>query len=369
MSEGSGPKRLPVWLFWSLATVVLWGTWGLVSKIASDGVDAYVNQLLFTAGILPLLVFVGWTVRKSGAADNREGRGAGVFWAFLTGILGGAGNMAYYAEVYLRSGSWGLLGLAILGGVLLVRRLGAGSFPVLSGLFYWVVLSRMPLHWERWSLPMLVTTVLLSGIGLGALFDLLARRGRKAAWGWIPLVACSALVLGGQVFWVERKLVTLGTTDTRLAGRAALERLGIDTSNALVSQYSPLAPSWKPGFDFVAAADDTQEMKGRRYAVSSSNMFDRYLAEPERYPREARFYRDLFRRREVLRLDPTVIPFDTGTALDAALACQAMPLLRWWRTHRGTTLSGPVIRVFDLSDAPAGGLGPAAATAVRRSGG
>jgi transporter family protein len=96
MSEGSGPKRLPVWLFWSLATVVLWGTWGLVSKIASDGVDAYVNQLLFTAGILPLLVFVGWTVRKSGAADNREGRGAGVFWAFLTGILGGAGNMAYF---------------------------------------------------------------------------------------------------------------------------------------------------------------------------------------------------------------------------------------------------------------------------------
>jgi len=96
MSEESRPKRLPVWLFWSLATVVLWGTWGLVSKIASDGVDAYVNQLLFTAGILPLLVFVAWTVRKHGAADKREGRRVGVLWAFLTGILGGAGNMAYF---------------------------------------------------------------------------------------------------------------------------------------------------------------------------------------------------------------------------------------------------------------------------------
>lgn len=96
MSEKVGLRRLPAWLFWSLATIVLWGTWGLVSKIASAGMDAYVNQLLYTAGLAPLMIFVAWSVHRRRAQEKRGGRAAGVFWAFLTGILGGVGNIAFF---------------------------------------------------------------------------------------------------------------------------------------------------------------------------------------------------------------------------------------------------------------------------------
>lgn len=96
-------KKLPAWLLWSLATIALWGTWGLVSKIASDGVDAYVNQLLYTAGLAPLLIFVAWTVHQRGAQEGREGRRAGISWAFLTGILGGVGNIAFF-EALVKGG-------------------------------------------------------------------------------------------------------------------------------------------------------------------------------------------------------------------------------------------------------------------------
>jgi transporter family protein len=89
-------KKLPAWLLWSIVTIVLWGTWGLVSKVASEGVDAYVNQLLYTVGLAPLMVFVGWTVHKRNSEEKRERRAAGVFWAFLTGILGGIGNLAFF---------------------------------------------------------------------------------------------------------------------------------------------------------------------------------------------------------------------------------------------------------------------------------
>jgi transporter family protein len=103
MSEKSQSRRLPLWLFWSLVTVVMWGTWGLVSKIASAGVNAYMNQLLFTVGIAPLLVFVSWKVSLSVSGEKCAGRGRGVFWAFLTGILGGVGNMAYF-EAMVKGG-------------------------------------------------------------------------------------------------------------------------------------------------------------------------------------------------------------------------------------------------------------------------
>ncbi len=102
-------KRLfPLWLLWSVATIVLWGAWGLVSKIASDGVDVYVNQLLYTAGLTPLMVFVAWNVWKHSrnewnSVESKAARRKGTFWAFLTGILGGLGNLAFF-EALIKGG-------------------------------------------------------------------------------------------------------------------------------------------------------------------------------------------------------------------------------------------------------------------------
>lgn len=58
--------------------------------------DAYVNQLLYTAGLAPLLVFVAFAVHRRESGRSRSGRAAGVFWAFLTGILGGIGNIFFF---------------------------------------------------------------------------------------------------------------------------------------------------------------------------------------------------------------------------------------------------------------------------------
>src|ERR1700759_3665652 len=89
-------RKMPRGLLWSLVTIVLWGVWGLVSKVASGGMDAYVNQLLYTAGLAPLMVFVAWTVYRHRAQEKRENRSMGVFWAFLTGIMGGLGNIFFF---------------------------------------------------------------------------------------------------------------------------------------------------------------------------------------------------------------------------------------------------------------------------------
>jgi len=103
MTTPTKSRRPAAWLLWSLATILLWGTWGLVSKVASDGLDAYVNQLLYTVGLAPLMVFVGWTVWKHSPKENPAARKRGVFWAFLTGLLGGLGNLAFF-EALVKGG-------------------------------------------------------------------------------------------------------------------------------------------------------------------------------------------------------------------------------------------------------------------------
>ncbi len=83
---------MPRWLVYSLFTIVCWGAWGAVSKVASDGVDANTNQVFFTVGLLPLIIFAWRSQRAPGGPKRR----AGIAWAFLTGILGGTGNMAFF---------------------------------------------------------------------------------------------------------------------------------------------------------------------------------------------------------------------------------------------------------------------------------
>jgi transporter family protein len=81
------------WLAYSLLTIVLWGAWGVVSKLASAGVDANTNQIYFTVGLLPLMVFLFRAQRRDA---GRQQLRAGIGWAFLTGLLGGAGNIAFF---------------------------------------------------------------------------------------------------------------------------------------------------------------------------------------------------------------------------------------------------------------------------------
>ncbi len=94
-SRAAMPKiiGMPRWLVFSLLTILVWGAWGVVSKVASAGVDANTNQVFFTFGLLPLILIV-W--RSPRIAGGEKGRRAGIAWAFLTGILGGAGNIAFF---------------------------------------------------------------------------------------------------------------------------------------------------------------------------------------------------------------------------------------------------------------------------------
>jgi bacterial/archaeal transporter family protein len=98
MRIGVRPAALPAWLVWALATIILWGLWGLLSKVASASVDVYANQLLYTAGLFPLLVFVAMRVRREPSSDLSSRR-IGSAWAFLTGVLGGLGNIAFFAAL------------------------------------------------------------------------------------------------------------------------------------------------------------------------------------------------------------------------------------------------------------------------------
>lgn len=81
------------WMLLSIATVILWGSWGLQSKLIVDRISPWINQVLFSIGLLPLLVWMlFWKNLRKAAGEPKKGAAYGL----LTGICGGLGNVTFY---------------------------------------------------------------------------------------------------------------------------------------------------------------------------------------------------------------------------------------------------------------------------------
>jgi len=82
---------MPAWLAYALLTALLWGVWGFEAKLLVDRASPYASQVLFTFGLaIPLAVVLFSKRRFSG-----ERRAQRFSYAFLTGLLGGSGNVAF----------------------------------------------------------------------------------------------------------------------------------------------------------------------------------------------------------------------------------------------------------------------------------
>ena len=64
----------------------------MVSKVAMDKMSPMVNQVIFTLGLIPLVAFVARSQQIWSGRDRVRG---GIF-AFVTGILGGVGNITMF---------------------------------------------------------------------------------------------------------------------------------------------------------------------------------------------------------------------------------------------------------------------------------
>jgi uncharacterized membrane protein len=96
-AERAGVRALTSsWMLLSIATVILWGSWGLESKIIVDRISPWMNQVLFSIGLLPLLAWMPLWKNLQEAAGKRS---KGAAYGLLTGILGGLGNISFYVAL------------------------------------------------------------------------------------------------------------------------------------------------------------------------------------------------------------------------------------------------------------------------------
>src|SRR5579883_2719654 len=87
-------KQVPSWLIYSLLTIILWGIWGATSKAVANDINAYMNQVLFTIGLIALRLLVIRSPCLAGGKNRRRD----IFYSFFSVILGGKGNSLFFTS-------------------------------------------------------------------------------------------------------------------------------------------------------------------------------------------------------------------------------------------------------------------------------
>jgi hypothetical protein len=262
--------------------------------------------------------------------------------------LGWSGNLGYYAQGFTTSAGLIVLACFALGVLWSIRLRLVQSIPLWSGALAWVILSDLPLHWDRWGLPMFLTPLLIAPLGAYYSFQYLRDKG-AARWQRLGVMCVGAVaavnLLSGSVA-VSASYVARNTQS--LAKNLAVR--GIARPSAVVEGYTPLFPG-----DYQAIFDNFDIVNGRlmllngqahpatRYVVLSSSMDDRFRTDP-RYVAERRFYSMLEEQFPLVTTLP-VTPPDTPTAVEPASIGNSRGYLG--RLARGE-LVGPKITVYEI---------------------
>ena len=264
-------------------------------RIFKHGISAIFLVLAFIFLISPVLLLKFDNVRQAFINEARSTHlGADGF--------GVSGNMLFYIDNYLAASGIILLIFFFFGCYALLSRKQSitKNIPLFYSLIFWICLSCLSLHWERWGLPMYVSPLLISAIGIGKVYEIIktnkrfSKRQKRCLRIFAAVLCVSVLNL---ITSSCANLLTFLLPDTLVVSQAYCEENGISESNSVFEGYTTLKLNGPATImnAFEKMGDDVYYLRNNRIEniIVSSNMYDRFKGEPTRYTEQVSFYNSL----------------------------------------------------------------------------
>lgn len=250
------------------------------------------------------------------------------------------GNLKYYIKEFLGQTNPLIWASAFLGFFVLIKRKNTLAIVFFVGVIYWFALSTLGLHWERWSLPMMIAPLFLSACGLAFVYDQVKEHKPDKVF-YIVL-----LMLGVGLYAINSFSEGLRWVwpDTRWLSLQYLNEEGIKEEECVYEGYTPFYPQkWKHFHDL----DRETILDGKKYIIMSDHMHSRFFDEPERFADIIDYY-------EFLRSKSTLIKVFTPDRNYQTLSQKVGKIwsyIQWALNGFSQTdiTTGPIIEIYRIN--------------------
>lgn len=207
-----------------------------------------------------------------------------------------SGNLLFYFNDI--SNCLGLISVIffVAGCIILFHIRSIYNFVFLVSGIYWICMSALKLHWERWGLPMFIAYIMIAATGAAYILEHIRQKCFqlfKVIGYTVFVVFCVNIILSGIV--VSREKIV---PDTRVVAMDYCKQNGITTDNSIYESYTPLSPDYGAGAQYQAfelIEEGKVKVKvqyaAKKYLVLSSSIRDRYIEEAYKYPEIAAVYK------------------------------------------------------------------------------
>ncbi|MDR2865261.1 MAG: glycosyltransferase family 39 protein [Spirochaetaceae bacterium] len=208
--------------------------------------------------------------------------------------LGFFGNLLFYFKTYLSYSQICLFCFSFIGIYFCIKNYGKKALPLITGIFYIVMMSVLKIHWERWGVPFYAFMLLPASFGIYHIIMIVGFFMKKIKYKKLYLVGVYTVLLGLPFLNLCLsgiiRTAAFVAKDTRVVSMQYCSDNGISQENALAEGYTPFYPN---GSGTIFHSDNFYQEKNIKYIILSSSMYDRFYAEPERYRNEIDFYEDI----------------------------------------------------------------------------
>ncbi|HUT04376.1 MAG TPA: glycosyltransferase family 39 protein [bacterium] len=219
------------------------------------------------------------------------------------------GNLTWYITTAIpRAITWPVALLAVAGAVLTIIRRRAEQLIVLGFVAVFILSASLSgLHWARWMIQILPLISILAAdavysaaLGLSAIFNL--NRKQRAALTTVLILCISAMPLKNVLLMTLRE----ASPSARVIAREWMLRNLPPGSKVANETYSAVLDNTDLVVQDNYTLAEVRSLRnyydaGYRYLVVSSAIYGRYCSMPSRYPRQVRFYKELFQKGHLLK--------------------------------------------------------------------
>jgi hypothetical protein len=245
-------------------------------------------------------------------------------------------NLLFYVNQFYSWSNFLSIPLIIFGIIRFVQLQDSHTFTLIYGGLYWILLSILPLHWERWALPMYITPLFL--IAIGMLF--LMEKTDTIKIARITIICIFSAYLFHQVVASIYFPVRMSFTDTRVISQEYCRQNDISTQNSIYEGYSPLLPTYPKDI-----FDESLEEEQFEYVVLSSQMYNRYFAEPEYYAKEIGLYENIRQNNFLVAMFQPNLQL---TGIRERLIEISYFIKEQWDNNSVDRIKGPVIEIYKI---------------------
>lgn len=321
-----------------IASAVIFIHWPRKTKILKLGVSSFLVYFTSLFLVTPYLFLNYKATYKALVFES---------YSYHLGVpeLGWGKKLLYYLDVFHNNMGTFLFILFIFSILLifiefkkyiLIKKYYLSIF--LFGVTYWVLMSKVGLHWERWAVPMYIVPLIVVSMGI----HYLSRR-LKTGVIYIFYVLLCIIFLSFIFRGLYQSLDPLEPNTQNISRVWINENLPKD-AKLVGDGYSPILP----GRPYSVAEKSIKQYKeeGVDYVVVSSSMYERYLKEKNKYPKKTKFYQDLFEKEKLIKyFSPTYLKIGRNDLLAIyKIINYILDIVK----NKKVFLNGPHIKIYKL---------------------